>query len=89
LKPPIKVLVIGSYDVIHTSRPEAEIIVGLAKAGLDMTVAQGDTEYARRFEECGVQVIPFSFGEKFRRAESQRIRRELVDGSHDIYNSIQ
>lgn len=81
----IKVLVIGSYDVIHTSRPEAEIIIGLANAGLDMSVmTQGNTEYAKRFTECGVRVIPFHLEKKFRRAESQRIRQELIDGEYDI-----
>ena len=87
----IKALVIGSYHVIHTSRPEAEIIIGLAMAGLEMTVmTYGDTEYARRFYEYGVRVIPFHPERKFRRAESQRIRKELIDGQYDIlqlYNS--
>ena len=81
----IKVLVIGSYDVIHTSRPEAEIIIGLANAGFEMTVmTHADTEYARRFKEYGVKVIPFHPEKKFRRAESQRIRQELITGGYDI-----
>jgi len=91
LKRKIKVLVIGGYRVMHTSRPEAEIIIDLAAAGLDMTVmTHGNTEYARRFEECGVRLIPFYPEKKFRRAESQRIRKELINGNYDIlqlYNS--
>jgi glycosyltransferase involved in cell wall biosynthesis len=81
----IKVLVIGSYHVLHTSRPEAEIIVSLAKAGFEMTVmTHGETEYAHRFEQHGVRVIPFHPEHKFRRAESQRIRSELIAGNYDI-----
>jgi glycosyltransferase involved in cell wall biosynthesis len=81
----IKVLVIGSYHVIHTSRPEAEIIVGLANAGFDMTVmTHGDTEYAQRFAQHGVRVIPFHPEHKFKRSESQLIRKELIDGQYDI-----
>lgn len=86
-----KVLVIGSYHVIHTSRPEAEIIISLAREGLDMTVmTYGDTEYAQRFAENGVRVIPFHPEHKFKRAESRRIREELISGDYDIvqlYNS--
>lgn len=77
--------------MIHTSRPEAEIIIGLAKAGLDMTVmTHGETEYARRFRDNGVKVIAFHPEKKFQRAESQRIRQELIKGDFDIlqlYNS--
>lgn len=50
-----------------------------------MTVmTHGNTEYAKRFEECGVSVIPFHPEKKFRRAESQRIREELIRGNYDI-----
>lgn len=81
----IKVLVIGDYDVIHTSRPEAEIIIGLAQAGIEITVmSRGGTEYAERFVQNGVRVIPFHPQHKFKRAESQRIRQELIDGGYDI-----
>jgi glycosyltransferase involved in cell wall biosynthesis len=81
----VKVLVIGSYHVIHTSRPEAEIIIGLAKMGLDMTVmTHAGTEYAERFAAHGVRVIPFHPEKKFKRKESQFIRNELIDGNYDI-----
>lgn len=82
---PPKVLVIGSYDIIHTARPEGEISIGLAKAGFDMTVmTHGDTQYAIRFAEQGVRVIPFYPQHKFKQAESRLIRKELIDGRYDI-----
>ncbi len=82
---PIKVLVISDYRPYHTVRPEAEIFIGLAKLGLQVTVmTYGDARYAEEFRKAGITVIDFHPQKKFDAAEITRIRAELVAGKYDI-----
>ncbi|WP_421867964.1 glycosyltransferase [Motiliproteus sp.] len=82
----MKVLVISSYtDTWNSVRPEAEMLIGLHKAGVDLTLmTQGQSEYAPRFEEQGIRVIDYHPQKKFSWAAIRRIRHELKQGSYDI-----
>ncbi|MEO6131873.1 MAG: glycosyltransferase family 4 protein [Saprospiraceae bacterium] len=57
--PLYKILVISDYREITSSRPEAEILVGLAKIGHGITIlSYPDAEYYNnRFRSHGIQVI--------------------------------
>jgi len=81
----IKVLVISNYRAYHTSRPEAETFIGLAKLGFDITImTYGDSKYVTEFENAGICVIDFHPEKKLNRNEIARIREELVEGNYDI-----
>jgi glycosyltransferase involved in cell wall biosynthesis len=82
---PVKLLVISDYRSYNSSRPEAEAIIGLKKAGLDVTIMTfPEAAYVRRFEEAGIRVIPFHPQKKFDKNETAFIREELVKGKYDV-----
>lgn len=82
----IKVLIISSYtDSWNALRPEGELIIGLHRAGVEVTVmTQGDADYARRFREEGLEVVDFHPAKKFSKIESRFIRQVLQQGAFDI-----
>lgn len=81
----MKLLIISSYtDTWNSVRPEAEIFIGLAKLGVDVTLmTEGDAEYVPRFKENGVKVIDFHPKKKFQWSAIKRIRAELKSGHYD------
>lgn len=81
----ISILIISSYkDTWNSVRPEAEIFIGMAKLGADVTLmTQGDAEYAPRFIENGVKIIDFHPKKKFQWSAVKRIRHELKQGGYD------
>lgn len=88
----MKILVISNFRSIVTVRPEAEIFIGLAKKGHDITVlTYEDSEYIPRFEEHGIKIIPFHPTKKRDKGSISFIREELIQGEYDIfqmYNSL-
>lgn len=83
----VKVLVISNYDdAWNVVRPEGELFIGLQQRGdFDITVMTPATApYADRFSDHGIRVIDFRFTSKFDRENTQRLRRELVEGQYDI-----
>ncbi|WP_296620131.1 glycosyltransferase family 4 protein [Marivirga sp.] len=88
----MKILVISNFRSIVTVRPEAEIFIGLAKKGHDITVmTYEDSEYIPRFKEHGINVIPFHPTKKRDKESITFIREELIKGDYDIfqmYNSL-
>ncbi len=75
---PIKVLDISFYHNPISSRPYAEIFIGLQKAGVEVSVmARGDTYYAKRFAENGLNVIDFQISKKFSLKAIRLIRNEI------------
>ena len=80
-----KILVISNYRGLHIARPEAEIFVGLAIKGFDITImTHSDSEYISRFEESGIKVIPQHPVEKKDIEFIKIIRKELREGGYDI-----
>jgi glycosyltransferase involved in cell wall biosynthesis len=83
---PLKLLLISSYkDTWNSVRPEAELFIGLARAGLDVTLmTQGDAEYVPRFLEHGIRIIDFHPKKKLQWPAIRRIRKELKEGCYDV-----
>ncbi|MCB9337349.1 MAG: glycosyltransferase family 4 protein [Lewinellaceae bacterium] len=82
---PIKVLVISNYRETASVRPEAELFIGLKKAGLDIEImTYGDAWYVEKFRAAGIKVIDFHPQKKLDKAEIRRIRETLVHGGHHI-----
>ena len=81
----ICILVISDYRAFHSARPEAEIFVDLAGRGYDIHImTYGDSAYARRFREHGIQVIDWHPRKKFNKEEIDRIRETLLRLKPDV-----
>ncbi len=83
---PIKVLFVGNYDIaVHNIRPEAEAIIGLKRAGLDIEVmTRADCWYSRRMAEFGIRIHDFMPARKFSLTAVRRMRAVLREGRHDV-----
>lgn len=80
-----KILVISNYSGLNSSRPEAEIMIGLAKRGISITImTPPEAEYVDRFKEAGIRVIGFQPKKKFDKIEIDFIRNELIAGEYNI-----
>ncbi|RMF21487.1 MAG: glycosyltransferase family 1 protein [Bacteroidetes bacterium] len=86
MPPPLNVLVVTSTrDAEHAIRPEAELLLGLFRAGVRLEVmTQGDSLWAQRFREAGLPVHPYHPTRKLSLGAMRRIRRTLVEGGHHI-----
>ncbi len=82
----MKALCITSQsDTLNSIRPEAETLIGLARAGVEMSVmTQGDSVYAGPMREAGIRVVDFVPEKKFDRSAVRFIREDLVAHRHDI-----
>lgn len=82
----IRVLFIGNYDMAaHNIRPEAEMIIGLARLGFGVEVMTGPRgEYVGRMRAAGIRVHEFVPDRKLSLAAIRRIRRALVEGRFDV-----
>jgi glycosyltransferase involved in cell wall biosynthesis len=82
---PVKVLVISDYRSETSARPEAEAMIGLQQAGLDITIMTYDQgRYPQKFREAGIKVIAFHPEKKFDRKEINFIREEMKNGGYEI-----
>ena len=82
-----KVLVISEYSggQIHTMRPEAEVLIGLARRGFDITLMTNKgSKYIPRFEKNGIRVIRFFPRSKFNIEDISFIKDELLANKYDI-----
>ena len=78
----MKVLVISNYRSFHTVRPEAEIFIGLAKRGVEVHVmTEGESEYVKKFRECGIRVVNFH-PQKKRNAQEISFIQNYIDEQH-------
>jgi len=81
----LKILVVSNYSGISSSRPEAELMLGLARKGVSITImTPGKAEYVPAFEQAGIRVIDFQPRKKFDRNEISFMRQELMDGDYDV-----
>jgi glycosyltransferase involved in cell wall biosynthesis len=82
----MRLLCITSHgDTLNSVRPEAELFIGLQKAGVAMTVmTQGDSVYAGAMREAGIEVVDFVPRRKFSPEAIRRIRRELRQRRIDV-----
>jgi glycosyltransferase involved in cell wall biosynthesis len=75
----MRLLCITSHrDTLNSIRPEAELFIGLQRAGVEVTVmTQGDSAYADPMREAGIEVVDFVPRRKLSLEAMRRIRREL------------
>ncbi len=87
-----RILVISDYRAYHTARPEAELFVGLAQKGWDVTVmTYPDADYIQRLTAAGCKIIGWHPSIKKDRVEVQTIRDTIIDLDIDIihaFNSV-
>ncbi len=80
-----KILVVSNYRGFHTARPEAEIFIGLAKLGFDITImTYPDADYIYRFEENGIRVIRKHPIKKYDSVFIKLLKKELESERYDI-----
>ncbi len=76
---------ISNYSGLNSSRPEAEVMLGMHREGHHITIMTPEgSEYIPVFENAGIRVIRFRTQKKFGRKEISFIRRELIDGKFDV-----
>ena len=82
----MRILCISNHgDTLNSVRPEAEIFVGLARAGVQVTVmTQSNSAYAQIMREAGIEIIDFIPARKFSLKAIKLIRRTLSDGGYEI-----
>ncbi|MGB5622960.1 MAG: glycosyltransferase [Gammaproteobacteria bacterium] len=82
----MKALWITSHkDALNSIRPEAETLLGLARAGVECEImTQGDSVYRPAMEAAGIRVIDYVPKHKFDRRAVNVIRDALIAGKHDI-----
>jgi len=83
----MKVLAITNFDraSIHDIRPEAEMLIGLKRLGVDMELmTRADSPYGRRLQEVGIPVHDHIPRRKLAWSSIRRIRATLRAGQHDI-----
>jgi glycosyltransferase involved in cell wall biosynthesis len=82
---PIKILVISDYRHLLSTRPEAEVLLGLDAREFEVTLmTYKDAAYAKKLIQKGIRVIDFHPEKKFDCKEIAFIRKELIDGRYDI-----
>ena len=82
----MNVLCITSQHATLTNvRPEAEIFIGLQRAGYNVTVmTEADSDYAPRMRAAGIEIVDFASQGKFSRHSIRAIRAQL-DGKDIVY----
>lgn len=86
----MRLLCITSHgDTLNSVRPEAELFIGLQRAGVAVTVmTQGDSVYADPMREAGIEVVDFVPRRKVSPEAIRRIRRELRERRIDVVYSF-
>ena len=86
-----RVLVISDYRDFHSTRPEANIFIGLARQGFEIHImTYADSPHVALFRAAGINVINFHPEKKFNINEIKKIRDYLIEKKIDIiqlYNS--
>lgn len=75
----MRLLCISSHaDTLNSVRPEAELFIGLQRAGVTTTVmTQADSPYAETMAAQGIRIVDFVPQRKFSWAAIKRIRSEI------------
>jgi len=82
----MNILIVSATDSSYNSlRPDSEIYVGLIQSGHKVTViTHGDSEYAQRFRDCGIEVIDGHPSKKISFKCIKLIRNLLKTRHYDI-----
>jgi len=83
---PIRLLCISNHgDTLNSVRPEAEIFIGLSRAGMEVTVmTQRNSVYAEPMRQAGITVIDHVPTTKFSLKSIRFIRNHLKERAVDI-----
>lgn len=83
----MKILICSSYkySAWNSVRPEAEIFIGFATAGHQVTLCtQADAEYVKRFKAHGINIIDCYPTKKVCLKTIKKIHKILIEGDFDI-----
>lgn len=82
----MKALWITSHkDTINSIRPEAETLLGLARAGVELEImTQGTSPYREAMAVAGITLIDLAPKKRLDLGIARRIREHLETGGHDI-----
>lgn len=81
----MKILAISVYRNYHTSRPEAEVFIGLAKLGVEVHVMSiPDSNYQDRMESNGITYVPWHPEKKFDKEAVKKIRTYVMENQIDV-----
>lgn len=83
----LRILFVTNYGKpgIHNIRPEAEMIIGLKRRGVDVEVmTRRQCYWGDRLAEAGIPVHDFVPRRKFSLEAVRRIRQVLKEGRHDV-----
>lgn len=81
----VKALIISNYNNFHSTRPEAEIFIGLAQKGFDISIMTfKDSPFENAFKQAGVKLIDFHPKHKNNTTEISRIRKYLMDNDIQV-----
>jgi glycosyltransferase involved in cell wall biosynthesis len=81
----LKVLVISDYRDTVSVRPEAELFIGLARKGVEVTImTYSEAVYVEKFKAAGIKVIDFHPRYKADKKEIAFIKEELKTGGHHV-----
>ena len=82
----MKILVVSSSDSTYNSlRPDSEIYIGLANHGHQITIiTHGDSDYARRYKELGIEVFDCHPDKKISLKTIKLIRSLLSTQQFDV-----
>jgi len=82
---PIRALIISSITGSAPSRPDAELVIGLHRQGVEVTVMiPPGSPLIRRFSDQGIRVIPAHPKRKFSLRSIMLIRQEIRQHRYDL-----
>ncbi len=81
----MRILVISNYTHTASTRPEAEMFLGLHRLGVEVEVmCPGDSAYAEKFRKAGIRVINYLVTKRLSWAAMRFIRQTVKAGQYDI-----
>lgn len=81
----MKILVISDYRDSASAKSETSFLIGVHTLGIEVEVmTYPGCELTKDMRAAGINVIEFHPQSKWSRFESDRIRKTLIDGKHDI-----
>jgi L-malate glycosyltransferase len=82
---PIRALIISSITGSAPSRPDAELVIGLYRQGIEVSVMiPPGSPLIRRFSDLGIRVIPAHPERKFSLRSIRLIRQEIRQNRYDL-----
>ena len=86
----MRILVISNYRLpVYSLRPEAELFIGLARKGHEITVmSYSDSNYREEFARAGIRFLPFHPDKKYDPGFIRALREELDRRPYDMVHAF-